>query len=193
MVALYIRTDDIYAISVALVNRLMLVAAAVLVVLGTTIYLLLPTMFPPSTLDLPYRGGYEALGPSGTCTYATFSLYRPALLTGAFVANESTTFFVVDGAQKFEANGGCLDPGQYEFTTGSTMGSKVNFTLVAGTYTAAFVFGNGTNGPTQAAQLTVTQGFVAHFRAVTGTPGEECVSLSCFSHGRGPQGPDGTY
>ena len=159
-------------------------AAAVLVS-----YFVVPVLFPATTVALPYQEGMSGAYADGTCTYSQFSLTRPAILTGDFVANRSTVFQVVNGSQNPMAGGACALSRSYEYSSGSVKEGAVNLTLGAGSYTAIFAFGNLTGGQTS---LQITHPFVAEYRASLSSPGELCVSLSCRQNDRGAQGPDGT-
>ena len=163
--------------------------AVVAVIAALAVYLILPIVFPPSSVALPFHEGLDASYAYGSCTYAQFSLSRPAMLTGSFVTSASATFYVFQGTESFQGAGGCLGSPTYAYSSGPVRHGNVNVTLDAGTFTVAFVFDNKTNTQTW---LNITQSFVAQYNPVNGSPGELCASLACHQHNFGPQGPGGT-
>ncbi len=141
-----------------MVLRLVLAVLAGVAVVSLATYAFLPTIFPATSLNLPYRMGQDASYAYGSCTYSRFTLQGPATVMGSFVTNGSAAFYIINGSQSFPASGGCLGVPPSVYSTGNVRQALVEANLTAGTYSAAFVFTNQSSGQTW---LNITQGFVA--------------------------------
>ena len=139
--------------------KLVVAAASIIVVTVLLGLLVLPALFPPTSVSLPYKAGDVQSYASGSSSCVVFSLQRAAVLTGSFATNSSLTAAISQVSNPQE-NTVCQNVNGYYYTTGNVNHATLSVVLPAGTYLLVFMFTNDTTAQTS---FNVTQSFVATY------------------------------
>lgn len=122
-------------------------------------FIILPPLFAPKSVSLPYAAGDAGSYATGSFSCALFTLQHPAILAGGFVTNASVTLSI---SQVFNLQTDivCSQPGGHYYTTGDVDRGTLDVSLPAGSYEVTLSF---TNETTTQTWFNVTQSFVATY------------------------------
>lgn len=142
-------------------GRLSRIVPTTLVVLAVVFIALLALspILTPSAVSLPYKAGNVGSYATGSSSYVTFTLHRPAVLKGGFVTNASVAI-TIKQLDMPSALDQCKSISGFCYSSGTVSHGTLDVVLPAGTYRMTLSFNDDTVSQTW---FNVTQSFVATY------------------------------